>query len=178
MGQNSPNGIGGLTAGTCYDRDKQAWSFEADTHSDSLRVRVVYRDVRNVPRNHIRYVSWCASLLRPATNTKINQMETIPFSGSHYSNYYVQEKSEDGVVMESTVPVKDLLKAGNTYVSDKQQLRIQIEWDETLLLFQATYHKYDDVSRIHNYQMRKEITVLQSENYSLERQLFSYQRSL
>ena len=54
--QNSPNGVGGLTAGTCYDRDKQAWSFEADTHSDTLRVRVVYRDVRNVPRNHIRSV--------------------------------------------------------------------------------------------------------------------------
>lgn len=47
-----------------------------------------------------------------------------------------------------------LLKQVNGYVSDKQQLRIQIEWDETLLLFQATYHKYDDVSRIHNYQMR------------------------
>ena len=43
---------------------------------------------------------------------------------------------------------------GNGYVSEKQQLRIQVEWDESLLLFQATYHKYDDVCRIHNYQMR------------------------
>lgn len=42
----------------------------------------------------------------------------------------------------------------NGYVNDKQQLRVQVEWDETLLLFQATYHKYDDVGRIHNYQMR------------------------
>lgn len=64
--QNSPNGVGGLTAGTCYDRDKQAWSFEADTHSDSLRVRVVYRDVRNVPRNHIRY-SHMASYFKTMT---------------------------------------------------------------------------------------------------------------
>ena len=47
-----------------------------------------------------------------------------------------------------------LLKSANGYISDKQQLRIQVEWDETLLLFQATYHKYDDVGRIHNYQMR------------------------
>ena len=47
-----------------------------------------------------------------------------------------------------------LLKAANGYGSDKQQLRIQVEWDETLLLFQATYHKYDDIVRIHNYQMR------------------------
>jgi hypothetical protein len=46
------------------------------------------------------------------------------------------------------------LKTANGYVNDKQQLRVQVEWDETLLLFQATYHKYDDVGRIHNYQMR------------------------
>ena len=52
--QNTPSGIGGLAAATCYDRDKQAWAFEADTHSEMLRVRVMYRDVRNVPRNHIR----------------------------------------------------------------------------------------------------------------------------
>lgn len=31
----TPGGIGGLSAGTCYDRDKQAWSFEADTHSEN-----------------------------------------------------------------------------------------------------------------------------------------------
>ncbi|XP_046439487.1 uncharacterized protein LOC124190690 [Daphnia pulex] len=174
----TPGSIGGLSAGTCYDRDKQAWSFEADTHSENgtLRVRVVYRDVRNVPRNHIRYVSWQAAMLRP--NNKVSQCDAVPFSSTHYSNYYVQEEADDGVVMESSVPVKDLLKTANGYVNDKQQLRVQVEWDETLLLFQATYHKYDDVGRIHNYQMRKEISALQSENYSLERQLFSYQRSL
>jgi len=47
-----------------------------------------------------------------------------------------------------------LVKPVNGYAGDKQQLRIQVEWDETLLLFQATYHKYDDVGRVHNYQMR------------------------
>jgi hypothetical protein len=31
----TPGSIGGLSAGTCYDRDKQAWSFEADTHSEN-----------------------------------------------------------------------------------------------------------------------------------------------
>ena len=47
-----------------------------------------------------------------------------------------------------------LFKTPNGFVGEKQQLRIQVEWDETLLLFQATYHKYDDVGRVHNYQMR------------------------
>lgn len=31
----TPGGIGGLSAGTCYDRDKQAWALEADTHSEN-----------------------------------------------------------------------------------------------------------------------------------------------
>lgn len=126
-----------------------------------------------------RYVSWQAAILRP--NNKMSGYDAVPFSisGPHYSNYYVQEEADDGVVMESSILVKDvsphpsyrsidiiripqlralippqLLKAANGYVSEKQQLRIQVEWDETLLLFQATYHKYDDVGRIHNYQMR------------------------
>jgi len=40
------------------------------------------------------------------------------------------------------------------YLNDKQQVRVQIEWLSSYLLFQSTYHKYDDVTRIHNYQMR------------------------
>ncbi|PSN54091.1 hypothetical protein C0J52_03097 [Blattella germanica] len=67
---------------------------------------------------------------------------------------------------------------GCPYLTDKGQLKVQVEWGECYLLFQATYHKYDDVCRIHNYQMRREIGALQAENYSLERQLFSYQKSI
>ncbi|MCL4163278.1 UNVERIFIED_CONTAM: hypothetical protein GTU68_030895 [Idotea baltica] len=37
-----------------YDRDKQAWALEPDLHSDMLRLRLVYNDVHNVPRNHLR----------------------------------------------------------------------------------------------------------------------------
>jgi hypothetical protein len=39
----------------CYDRDMQAWYLEADVNNeDFLRLRLVYKDVRNVPRNHLR----------------------------------------------------------------------------------------------------------------------------
>ena len=38
----TPGGIGGLSAGTCYDRDKQAWSFEADTHSENGKYRIFH----------------------------------------------------------------------------------------------------------------------------------------
>ena len=61
-------------------------------------------------RNHwrsCRYVSWQAAMLRP--NNKVSQYDAVPFSSPHYSNYYVQEEADDGVVMESTVPAKDVL---------------------------------------------------------------------
>ena len=45
-------------------------------------------------------------MLRP--NNKVSQFDTVPFSSAHYSSYYVQEEADDGVVMESSLPVKDV----------------------------------------------------------------------
>lgn len=39
---------------SCHDRDRQAWSVEADTNGDFLRLKVVYKDIHNIPRNHIK----------------------------------------------------------------------------------------------------------------------------
>ena len=52
-------------------------------------------------------MSWQAAMLRP--NNKVSQCDAVPFSSTHYSNYYVQEEADDGVVMESSVPVKDVI---------------------------------------------------------------------
>lgn len=40
----------------CYDRDKQAWAIRADLYSDTVRLHLVYKDIQNVPRNHLRCV--------------------------------------------------------------------------------------------------------------------------
>lgn len=40
----------------CYDRDKQAWTLRADLHSDTVRLHLVYKDIHNVTRNHLRFV--------------------------------------------------------------------------------------------------------------------------
>ncbi|XP_076067742.1 uncharacterized protein LOC143040547 [Oratosquilla oratoria] len=69
-------------------------------------------------------------------------------------------------------------ECSSTYLEDRKEITVQIEWVESLLLFQATYHKYDDVTRMHNFQMRREISALEAENYSLERQLISYHNSI
>ncbi|XKL64828.1 hypothetical protein PGB90_004914 [Kerria lacca] len=102
----------------------------------------------------------------------------MPLPGTPFSHYYAQEPSDEGIIMETDIPVNQLREPNCPFLTDKNQIRVQIEWEESYLLFQATYHKYDDVIRLHNQQMRKEITALQAENYSLERQLFSYQKSI
>lgn len=38
----------------CYDRDKQGWTLKTDCHSDTVRLHMVYKDIHNVPRNHLR----------------------------------------------------------------------------------------------------------------------------
>ncbi|CAB0016668.1 unnamed protein product [Nesidiocoris tenuis] len=37
-----------------YDRDKQGWIIKTDCHSDSVRLHMVFKDIHNVPRNHLR----------------------------------------------------------------------------------------------------------------------------
>ncbi|XP_071513816.1 uncharacterized protein [Panulirus ornatus] len=167
--QNPPTSV------VCYDRDKQAWALEPDLHSDMLRLKLVFNDVHNVPRNHLRYVCWNAYLLRRASR---GYVESVCLSNGPFSNYYAQESTDDGLMMESDVPVKEIKEGGSPYVDERKEVTVQIEWVESLLLFQATYHKYDDVTRMHNYQMRREIGALEAENFSLERQLFSYQKSI
>ena len=90
----------------CYDRDKQAWTLEADTHSETLRVRLVHKDVHNVPRNHLRYTSWSAYLLR--YNSKTGLLDPIAFTHAPFSHYYVQEDTDDGIIMETDVTVKEV----------------------------------------------------------------------
>ncbi|KAK7595047.1 hypothetical protein V9T40_001480 [Parthenolecanium corni] len=124
----------------------------------------------------VRYVTWTTYLIQFLP--KPGLVEPLALPGAPFSHYYAQEPTDEGIIMETEVPVKQLREPNCPFITDKNQLRIQIEWGDSYLLFQSTYHKYDDVVRLHNQQMRKEIATLQAENYSLERQLFSYQKSI
>ena len=37
-----------------YDKDKLAWEMETDTNAETLRLRLIHKDAKNIPRNHIR----------------------------------------------------------------------------------------------------------------------------
>lgn len=106
------------------------------------------------------------------------ETEAIGLPGAPFSRYYAQEPIDEGIIMETSLGVDEVKDTNCPFLTDKGQIRVRLEWNESHLLFQATYHKYDDVCRVHNQQMRREIAALQAENYSLERQLFSYQKSL
>ncbi|XP_041975810.1 uncharacterized protein LOC121730735 [Aricia agestis] len=160
---------------TCYDRDKQAWVLRCDTHSETVRLHMLYRDVNNVPRNHIRYVSWSAWLVRAGAAPGEPDAEELP--GSPFEHYYAQESADEGLMMETALRVEEVSRAGCVW-QHAGELRVRLEWNDTYMLFQATYHVYDDLCRLHVHQMRREIAALQAENYALERQLFSYQKSL
>ncbi|XP_065341900.1 uncharacterized protein LOC135940777 [Cloeon dipterum] len=161
----------------CFDKDKQQWLVTSDLHGDTLRFHIVFKDIHNVPRNHLRYVSWSSYIMRFPPDDS-SPPEPVALEGSPFSHYYAQDTSDEGIMMETEVPVKEMRVPDCEYFSDRSQVRLQLEWEDSYLLFQSTYHKYDDVTRVHNYQMRREINALQAENYSLERQLFSYQKSI
>ena len=89
----------------------------------SIRFRLINRDVaKNVPRNHLRYISWSAYLVkrhpklestlvsrdkpsRLVTNYAVKQ----PMDQKEYSGYFGQDNAEDdpGVLMDTRVPINE-----------------------------------------------------------------------
>ena len=61
------------------------------------------------------------------------------------------------------------------YLVNRTSVRVHVEWLMSCLLFQSTYHHYDDVTRVQTYQMRQDIRNLRLENEILERRLMSYE---
>ncbi|GFY74272.1 uncharacterized protein TNIN_369731 [Trichonephila inaurata madagascariensis] len=88
----------------CYDRDKQGWCVEADMECEFLRLKLFYSDMHNVPRNHLRSVSWNAYVIRdhPSTGTK----ESVIVLNAPHNSYYVQDGVDMGVIMETNIPVR------------------------------------------------------------------------
>lgn len=123
----------------------------------------------------IRFVSWTAWLVRAEPADDDGDAEPLP--GAPFAHYYAQESVDEGVMMETALRVDELSRGGG-FLHPGDELRVRLEWGESHLLFQATYHVYDDLCRRQAHQMRREVAALQAENYALERQLFDYQRSL
>ncbi|KAH9407552.1 hypothetical protein TYRP_012374 [Tyrophagus putrescentiae] len=160
----------------CYDRNKQGWCIEADLEGEYIKLKLYFMDMHSVPRNHLRYVSWFTflSVLDPTSG----QQESVPVKNSPHFSYYIQDALDMGVVISTSIPVADIKASPKRYLENESHLTVLVEWFDSIMLFNHIYHKYDDIARMHCHQMRREIQALTSENYSLERQIFAYQKSI
>lgn len=90
----------------------QAWCVEADSGgsdgtSDTVKLKLFFMDLQSVPRNHIRYISWCAYLVR--RDSKSGQMrDTQPVKNAPHSNYYLQDGMDLGAIMDTDVSVQEV----------------------------------------------------------------------
>ena len=108
-----------------YDKDKFAWEVETDTNGDTLRIRLNHKDIKNIPRNHIRYVCWSAFLIKkhPKLVSKLGSMgikdmsqasvgadytARIPLDQKIYTQFYVQEEEDGGFLMDTGISLKEV----------------------------------------------------------------------
>jgi len=110
-----------------YDGDRHAWELEpegsgqqqGDNADRALRMRLVNRDAKNIPRNHIRYVCWTAYLLK--RHPKLNKLglssanagssdyaARVHFDQKVYEKHFVQDDLDEGVLMDAKVPIKEV----------------------------------------------------------------------
>jgi len=88
----------------CYDRDKQAWLFEAHMKSDRLKFYVFYADIATIPRGCIRMMNIGVSVLPAYGNVKL-----VKAINSPYSRNYTQRQQDDfGLEISTGIPMKDV----------------------------------------------------------------------
>ncbi|XP_074646612.1 uncharacterized protein LOC141902682 [Tubulanus polymorphus] len=161
-----------------YDRDKQAWQLEALLDGAYLHLQLNYADIYNIPRHYARYVCWSCSII-PISKPDTTKRRPIKALGTPFYNYYTQKDADEGFGMLTNIPVKEVNGPDGVYLEPgSQKLTIQVEWLDSHLLLYDGYHPFDDISRLHKHQMRREIMALQAENYALEKQVYSYQQSI
>ncbi|TRY60992.1 hypothetical protein TCAL_08404 [Tigriopus californicus] len=95
------------------DADAANWALETDTHSSFMRFSLLFLDINKIPRNHLRLVQWRSFLVRHSKRWRGHrdekeQIELVDFqSGNVFSRYYFHDESDQGVMMETTIPTKE-----------------------------------------------------------------------
>lgn len=56
-----------VQATNCYDRENHPWIAESEIRGENLNLRLYCNDMSHIPRNHLRYVSWNAYVVRTDT---------------------------------------------------------------------------------------------------------------
>lgn len=87
----------------------QAWCVECDCELDNLRLKLFFMDLQSVPRNHIRYISWIAYVVK--RDSKSGQTrESLAVRNSPHSNYYLQDGIDMGTIMDTNILAREVSK--------------------------------------------------------------------
>ena len=89
-------------------RARQAWCVECDTAEGPVaRLKLFFLDLQSVPRNHIRYISWIAYVVRRDPKSGL-QCDSMPVENAPHSNYYLQDGMDLGTIMDTSVQVDEV----------------------------------------------------------------------
>lgn len=80
---------------------------ESDSENETVRLKLFFMDLQSVPRNHIRYISWIAYVVR--RDSKSGSMkESMAVRNSPHCNYYLQDGIDMGTIMDTHIPAKEV----------------------------------------------------------------------
>ncbi|TRY61598.1 hypothetical protein TCAL_07987 [Tigriopus californicus] len=159
-----------------YDNDKHTWELESDLNGDTLRLRLVHKDAKNIPRNHIRYVCWAVYLLKthPKLKSALGEGDNapreytakIPMDQKFYFQYYVQDDTEVGTLMDTKIPLKELFG-----------FFMRVPEELTNEFFNFLYLTFHTTTRRDPMKMRpsQEIQNLKLENEMLDQRIMTYE---
>ena len=122
------------------------------------------------------------------TSAHVDYTAKLPLDQKVYFQYYVQDDTDDGVLMNTKIKVKEVIWSAKLkvtsylsliillqipinrrkltsqilqiedpahgYLVNRNRVKVHVEWLQSFLLFQSSYHHYDDLIRIQTYQMR------------------------
>lgn len=80
---------------------------ESDSENENIRLKLFFMDLQSVPRNHIRYISWIAYIVKRDSKSGVMK-ESIAVKNSPHSNYYLQDGIDMGTIMDTHIPVKEV----------------------------------------------------------------------
>lgn len=81
-----------------YDRDKQAWMLETEIVRETLKMKLYYADIHNVPRGFSRLMCWSISVIPLRGQGQLRRAIRSPFI-----KYYVQDETDEGYDMYTDI---------------------------------------------------------------------------
>lgn len=74
-----------------------------------MRLKLFFMDLNSVPKNHLRYISWIAYIVRKDCKSSVRESKIV--ENAPHSNYYLQDGTDMGALMDTDIPVREVSAA-------------------------------------------------------------------